>query len=110
MLSDPAAAPLASEVAAGPHTALGVIYGSEIAACGGKQTLGLRSLEPDRRALWVMLIVMGRESRRLGDRVDLPAQYIDPPPHLGAQLGQGAKDSVVIHRGVPLVVDVRWPS
>lgn len=97
LFGDATTAPLAGEVAAGPHAPLGMIYGSEITACGGKQTLSLRSLEPDCRALWVMLIVMRRELRALGDRVDLPAQCLDPPPRVGAQLGQGAKKSVVIH-------------
>ena len=97
MLGDVATAPLAGQIAAGPHAPLGMVYGSKIAACGGEQALGLCSLEPDRCALWVVLIVMGGELGRLGDRVDLPAQCLDPPPRVGAQLSQGVKNSVVIH-------------
>jgi hypothetical protein len=97
LLGDVASAPLAGEVAARSHAPLGVVYGGKIAARGSEQALSLRSLEPDRRALWVVFIVMDGELRRLGDRVDLPAQCLDPPPGVGPQFSQGIKSGVVVH-------------
>ncbi len=97
LLGDGATAPLAREVATRPHTPFGMVYGSKIAACGGEQALSLCPLEPDRRTLWIVFIVMGGEPGRVGDRVDLLAQRLGSLPGVGPQLGQGVKNSLVIH-------------